>query len=179
LKISNISTQIILIVISLFSSYQCIAFQDRKLIDQEGGHKFGKNAVSIHWLGFHKYLEEQNIIEKQLQTQEIRIDKKSSIVMEIILEEKKVIYPSSSLHGLNFLATVFSGSLMPYYTKTNHNLIIRFRNESGVVYQSVQELTLHQWRGILLIPAMPFFWPSTIFQKNISQALEEGLKANE
>ena len=175
----NSTNRIILIVICIFSCYQCIAFQDRKLIDQEDGHKFGKNAVSIHWLGFHKYLEEQNLIEKQLQTQEIRIDKKSSIVMEIILEEKKVIYPSSSLHGLNFLATVFSGSLIPYYTKTNHNLIIRFRNESGVFYQSVQELTLHQWRGILLIPAMPFFWPSTIFQKNISQALEEGLKANE
>jgi len=157
----------------------CIASSIRKLEFQKGENLNMQNRFAIHWIGFHNYKAEKKIIEYKLQSMGIEENPQAPFVLEIILEEQNALYNHKLLHFLNFWATLFSGSLIPYYTRTDHIVRIHIRSNVQIQFQSDTKLGLDQWRGILLLPFMPFYWPSSEFNSNLTGAIEEGLKTDE
>ncbi|MCB1179760.1 MAG: hypothetical protein KDK36_19440 [Leptospiraceae bacterium] len=129
-----------------------------------------ENKLRIEFTGFKFYKKEKELLIGEIIKSKIKIDKNSPVVLEIILEEKDPEYTYLSLHVINIFATLFSLGLIPIYTITEHSITYRFVKGDEILGEEIRELKLNQFRGWLILPLSPFYWPSREFEKSILQS---------
>ena len=123
--------------------------------------------VKFHFTGFSFFEGERQAIEQKILDSGYKEDKNSHTLLEVILEEQTPDYPYPKLHFANLFLSLFSATIIPYHIVTNHRLVYRFREDGKIVNEIEHRLTLHQYRGILVLLISPFYWPSTVFRENI------------
>ncbi|PJZ53644.1 hypothetical protein [Leptospira adleri] len=129
--------------------------------------------LRLEFTGFAFYVSEMNHIKKNLQEKGYREDPQSDVLLEIILQEKEAEYEYRGLHFLNLLTSFLTLGVVPFHIRSEHILTYRISESGKPPKESVHELLLDQWRGWILIPFSPFYWPSTSFEKSLINSLEE------
>ncbi|TGN00557.1 hypothetical protein [Leptospira yasudae] len=165
--------QKIIIFFCIFSFNFCAGFTNPTEIVQNGNATPKDKKVRFEFTGFSLYNSEMLHIKKNLLEKGFQEDETADLLLEIILEEQKPFYSYRTIHVLNFFASLFTLGIVPYYNRTEHRIIYRISEKSKQPKESVHHLTLDQWRGILVLPLSPFFWPSSSFEKNLLNSIEE------
>ena len=157
--------KIYILLISILS-FHCIAFKGNTKEDIEI-KKLNLKKINLVFTGFHYYLEQQTHIESKLLSNGYVLDKESNFLMEIILEEISPIYSYPKIHFLNLIGSILTGTIIPYHNISNHKMTVRIRDLGELAYEHTQIISLHQYRGVLLIPLTPFYWPSSVFNDSL------------
>ena len=106
------------ILILLF--FQCAGFYNKPEKLENTVQKNFSTSVRIEFTGFGFYEKELNLLKAEILRSGFKENKNSPLLLEILLEEKEVTYNYKFLHVLNMVTSIFSASLIPYYTITQH-----------------------------------------------------------
>ncbi|MDZ4725443.1 MAG: hypothetical protein SH817_04760 [Leptospira sp.] len=167
--------KICILLISILS-FHCIAFKGNTKEDIEI-KKLNLKKINLVFTGFHYYLEQQTLIESKLLSNGYVLDKESNLLIEIILEDISPIYSYPKLHFLNLIGSILTATMLPYHNISNHKLKVRIRDLGEIVYENNRIISLHQYRGILLIPLTPFYWPSFVFNDSLLMEFDKLLRS--
>ncbi|WCL49745.1 hypothetical protein [Leptospira sp. GIMC2001] len=159
------SLKLIFLISLCFSFMSCIAYSNPELINLKISTPSIQRPFQIDWIGFAKYPKEKELLKQTFVEMGITESKQSIEILEIMLEEREVFYDYPALHFGNFVLSFISGTAIPFHTITEHSVSIRVRGLNGIKFESESVLVLNQWRGILLVPLTPFFWPSLEFKR--------------
>lgn len=152
-------------------------YNEPVFINKQRTNSISKN-IRLEFTGFYFYEKELNLLKTEILNAGLKEDSNSPVLLEVILEEKEVTYKYSFLHSVNFIASLFTAGIIPYYTITKHQITYRFSESKKELYNSKLVLELDQLRGLSLLPFIPFFWPSSAFDKSIIESwkMQGGLK---
>ncbi|MDV6234324.1 hypothetical protein CH379_001600 [Leptospira ellisii] len=162
----------ILWIVCVFFVFGCAAFVNDPEIREKSGTLPPRGKFRIEFTGFKYYKNEMQFLRVELWKKGYEEDPRSDSVLEIVLEESEPEYTYPRLHRLNFFLTLFTLGILPYHINSDHRVVYRFLNKTGIEYETTHGLSLDQWRGILTIPIMPSFWPSSSFEKSLSRSLD-------
>lgn len=123
--------------------------------------------IRFEFTGFYFYKKELQLLKKEILQSGFAETPNSPLLLEVILEEKEVSYKYEFLHAANFVASLFTVGIIPYYTITQHKITYRFSENAKISGSSTQILELDQLRGLSMLPVTYFFWPSNAFDKSI------------
>ncbi len=123
--------------------------------------------IRFEFTGFYFYDKELQLLKKEILHSGFVETPHSPLLLEVILEEKEVSYKYGLLHAVNFVASLFTVGIIPYYTITQHKITYRFSENAKISGSSTQILELDQLRGLSILPVTYFFWPSNAFDKSI------------
>lgn len=118
--------------------------------------------------GYHeRYLEG---MRDRLQLRGYRLRSEGPDLLEIVLEESGST--PGGLKFLNFIATIVSGTLIPYHNQVNYHLTYRhFRN--GELRSTCRyELRNNEFVGALMIPLIPFRWPTSVLSEILTRTVD-------
>lgn len=146
---------------------KCAGFYNEPLILENKKPTLETQNLRIEFTGFKYYEKEKLILKEEVLKSGYKEDKNSELLLEILLEEKEVFYKYPSLHFVNFIGSLFTLGLIPYYTVTQHKITYRFSENARNTTGSTQILELDQLRGLSILPITYFFWPSKAFDKSI------------
>ena len=151
----------------LFIPLNCAGIYNEPIfMNKQRNNSISKN-IRLEFTGFYFYEKELNLLKRDILNSGLREDSNSPVLLEVILEEKEVTYKYSFLHSVNFIASLFTAGIIPYYTITKHQITYRFSEGKKELNNTKLELELDQLRGLSLLPITPFFWPSSAFDKSI------------
>ncbi|PJZ56850.1 hypothetical protein [Leptospira barantonii] len=140
----------------------------------QNAHSFSKGKkFRLEFTGFTLYNAEMLHIKKNLLEKGISEDEQSEELLEVILEEQEPFYSYNKLHVLNFFASLLTFGVIPYYNKTEHTIVYRLSEKGKRPKETVHHLVLDQWRGFLILPLSPFYWPSSSFEKTLLDSIQE------
>ncbi len=146
---------------------QCAGIYNKPfLVKKQSVEPIPKN-IRLEFTGFYFYNKELQLLESQILQTGFVETPSSPLLLEVILEEKEVNYKYRFLHAANFVASLFTIGVIPYYTITQHKITYRFSENAKLLGSSTQILELDQLRGLSMLPVTYFFWPSTAFDKSI------------
>jgi outer membrane receptor for Fe3+-dicitrate len=136
------------------------------LIEKKSIPVISKN-IRFEFTGFYFYNKELQLLKKEILQTGFVETPNSPLLLEVLLEEKEVDYKHELLHAGNFVVSLFTVGIIPYYTITQHKITYRFSENAKLLGSSTQILELDQLRGLSMLPITYFFWPSTAFDKSI------------
>jgi hypothetical protein len=156
----------------LFFFFRCAGFYNEPVSFETQNSSSMPFEFRLHFTGFAFYQNEIEIIKTELFKKGFAENKSSPILLEVILEEKEVLYRYRVLHFVNFLASLISGSIIPYYTLTEHRLSFRVSEKDKELSFQSKILQLDQLRGISILPLTYFYWPSKAFEKSFRDSVD-------
>ncbi|MBP7282518.1 MAG: hypothetical protein KBA66_13135 [Leptospiraceae bacterium] len=165
---NNLKTSLGLTILLLF--FQCAGFYKKPLVIESKPASLESQTIRLEFTGFKYYEKEKLILKEQILQSGYIEDPNSELLLEILLEEKEVFYKYPILHGLNFIGSLFTLGVIPYYTVTQHIITYRFSENPRNVSGSTQMLELDQLRGLSMLPITYSFWPSIAFDKSITDS---------
>ncbi|MBM9500012.1 hypothetical protein JWG44_07080 [Leptospira sp. 201903071] len=165
--------QKILILLGIVFLSSCIGIVNPPEIIRDSISIPKGKPLRLEFTGFTYYAAEMNHIKKNLQEKGYQENEKSEVLLEIILQEKEAEYEYRGLHFLNLITSLLTLGIFPYHIRSEHILMYRVSESGKPSKESVHELLLDQWRGWILIPFSPFYWPSSSFEKSLIHSLEE------
>jgi hypothetical protein len=119
------------------------------------------------WGNHERYVDD---IRERLRLRGYRLRDAAPDTLEIVLEE------SGTTHGflrfLNLIATIGTGTLLPFYNQVNYHLTYRhFRD--GVLQSACRyELRNNEFVSALLIPLAPFRWPTSVLAETFERTVD-------
>lgn len=164
----------IIIFISFVFYFNCAGFYNKPQNIENTIQKNISKPVRIEFTGFGFYEKELKLLKREILNSGVQESASSPMLLEILLEEKEVTYKYEFLHTLNMIASLLSGSIIPYYTVTQHTITYRFSENNSSLGSYSELLELDQLRGISLLPITYFFWPSSAFDKSILDSWSKG-----
>ena len=156
----------------LFFFAGCAGFYNQPVTVEMQNSSLLPQEFRLQFTGFVFYQSELEIIKAELLNKGFAENKSSPILLEVILEEKEVLYRYGTLHFANFLASLISGSIIPYYTLTEHKLRFRISENEKELNLHTKILQLDQLRGISILPLTFFYWPSKAFEKSFRDSVD-------
>ena len=169
---SKIKIALLPILILLF--FQCAGFYNKPEKLENTVQKNFSTSVRIEFTGFGFYEKELNLLKAEILKSGFKENNNSPLLLEILLEEKEVTYNYKFLHVLNMVTSIFSASLIPYYTITQHKITYRFSENNKSLGSYSLILKLDQLRGLSVLPLTYFFWPSSAFDQSILDSWSKG-----
>lgn len=149
----------------------CAAISHRVLTSDRGSAPFRNESVQFVFTGFYRYEKERESILQKLAQQGFTEANTSDKVVEIILQKKETEYPSDLLHSLNWFLTFFTAGMFPYQIQSENTITFRYTEKNRLLREITYNLRMDQYRGILIIPFTPFFWPNDVFRKQIQETI--------
>ncbi|MCZ8344144.1 MAG: hypothetical protein O9301_14010 [Leptospira sp.] len=161
----------IVVFLLTLSSISCVAVSHRVLTSDRGSSLFKKESVHFIFTGFYRYEKEKQSIQQKLIEQGFTELNDSDKVVEIILQKKETEYPSDILHSVNWFLTFFSAGMFPYQIQSENTLTFRYVEKGQLLREITYNLRMDQYRGILIAPFTPFYWPNDVFRKQIHETI--------
>ncbi|GBF50101.1 hypothetical protein LPTSP4_16250 [Leptospira ryugenii] len=167
----------IFLIICSIHTFHCAAFpvhSVQKGVNPPFPNEFLK--ANLIFTGFHRFEREELKIRNELKKIGFSEDKISDTTIEFRLERNYPIYRYLWLHRMHAVLTVLSGGLLPYYTYADQRLKIQYWKDKELRKESRYDLSLHQWRGTLvLLVTIPYF-PDQTFSDLFESSLQEELQ---
>ncbi|XDD50551.1 hypothetical protein AB3N59_01715 [Leptospira sp. WS92.C1] len=164
--------QKILILVCFLFLYNCIGIAKPPEVLKTFKSISKEKKLRFEFTGFGFYNSEIALIRKKILEKGYSEDDQSNVLLEIILEEQEHKYFHRGLHALNFILSLFTLGIFPYHVRTEHKITYRIFEKMKSPEETSHKLVLDQWRGILLIPFTPFFWPSSAFEKSLINSID-------
>ncbi|HMV41257.1 MAG TPA: hypothetical protein PK079_05230 [Leptospiraceae bacterium] len=145
----------------------CAGFYNQPQMYEKQNPNLTSKSIRLEFTGFYFYEKEKKLLKKEILESGFMEDSNSSLLLEVILEEREHTYSHRFLHFTNMVASLFTLGIIPFYTITEHSITYRYFEGKKEIAKTKQILRLDQFRGLSMLPLTFFFWPSSAFDRSI------------
>ncbi|MCR9140954.1 MAG: hypothetical protein NXI24_01680 [bacterium] len=143
---------------------------DAGFADQAAVEPGQVQAVALRFTAWGNHERYVDGIRERLRQRGYRLREKAPDTLELVLEESGTT--PGFLRLVNFIATIATGTVLPFYNQVNYRLAFRHFRQGELQSVCRYELRNNELVGVLMIPFAPFRWPTSVLNATLIETVD-------